>query len=85
MTRKLFTATLGTESNSFSALPTGERNALRLGSKLGIDPVARRVVVVKSMQHFHAAFAPLAAEVLYVAAHGTLMPDFRASLRCESR
>jgi microcystin degradation protein MlrC len=30
------------------------------------------------MQHFHAAFAPLAAEVLYVAAGGSLMPDFAA-------
>ncbi|TVQ33554.1 MAG: M81 family peptidase [Geminicoccaceae bacterium] len=45
---------------------------------VGIDPATKRVVVVKSMQHFHAAFAPLAAEVLYVAAAGALMPDFGA-------
>ncbi|MFW5681057.1 MAG: M81 family metallopeptidase [Pseudomonadota bacterium] len=45
---------------------------------VGIDPASRRIVVVKSMQHFHAAFAPLAAEVLYVAAGGSLMPDFGA-------
>ncbi len=45
---------------------------------VGIDPAAKRVVVVKSMQHFHAAFAPLAAEVVYVAAPGALVPDFTA-------
>ncbi len=45
---------------------------------VGIDPATKRVLVVKSMQHFHAAFAPLATEVLYVAAPGALMPDFTA-------
>jgi microcystin degradation protein MlrC len=46
-------------------------------SKLGIDPLKKKVLVVKSMQHFHAAFAPIAAEVVYVAAPGTLAWDFR--------
>jgi len=45
-------------------------------SNLGIDPVQKRVVVVKSSQHFYAAFAPIAAEVLYAAAPGTIMPNF---------
>lgn len=45
--------------------------------KLGIDYRAKRALVVKSMQHFHAAFAPIAAEILYVAAPGTLAWDFR--------
>ena len=47
-------------------------------SNLGIDPRQKRVLVVKSMQHFYAGFAPVAAEIFYVAAPGALMPDFRA-------
>ena len=30
----------------------------------GIDPAARRVVALKSMQHFRAAFAPIAGEII---------------------
>ncbi len=45
---------------------------------LGIDAAAKRVVVVKSMQHFHAAYAPIAAEILYVAVPGAVAPDFLA-------
>jgi microcystin degradation protein MlrC len=30
-------------------------------TKLGVDPSAKKVVVVKSMQHFHAAYAPIAS------------------------
>jgi len=43
---------------------------------LGIDLTALRGIVVKSSQHFHAAFAPLASEVLYVASPGLLDTDF---------
>jgi microcystin degradation protein MlrC len=46
-------------------------------TKLGIDPSKKKVVVVKSMQHFHAAYAPIASEVLYVAAPGALVPDWK--------
>jgi microcystin degradation protein MlrC len=45
-------------------------------TRLGIDPSTKRVVVVKSMQHFHAAYAPIASEVVYVAAPGALVPDW---------
>jgi microcystin degradation protein MlrC len=45
-------------------------------TKLGVDPSAKKVVVVKSMQHFHAAYAPIASEVVYVAAPGALVPDW---------
>jgi len=45
-------------------------------AKLGIDIAEKKLVVVKSMQHFHASFAPGAADVLYVAAPGALTPDF---------
>ena len=43
---------------------------------VGIDPAQRHVVVVKSTQHFYAAFAPLAAQVAYIAAPGVVAPDF---------
>jgi len=45
---------------------------------LGIPLKARKIIVVKSMQHFHAAFAPLAADVLYVTSASAIPPDFAA-------
>jgi len=42
---------------------------------LGIDLASRRAIVVKSSQHFHAAFAPLASEVHYVDTPGLLRID----------
>ncbi len=47
-------------------------------TNLGLDPFARRAVIVKSTQHFHAAFAPHAARVIYVASPGAIAPDFAA-------
>lgn len=47
-------------------------------SAVGLDPAARKMVVVKSTQHFHAGFAPIAREILYVAAPGAIAPDFAA-------
>ena len=43
---------------------------------LGVDLSTCRGIVVKSSQHFHAAFAPLASEVLYVESPGLLNTDF---------
>ena len=45
-------------------------------TNLGIEPATQRVIVVKSMQHFYAAFAPLASDILYVAVPGTVAPNF---------
>ncbi|GJD47831.1 hypothetical protein OPKNFCMD_0543 [Methylobacterium crusticola] len=45
---------------------------------LGLALDDKRIVVVKSMQHFHAAFAPVASRVLYVAAPGACPPDYAA-------
>ena len=45
-------------------------------SNLGIDPKRNRILVVKSMQHFHAAFAPIASKILYVDTPGALVSDF---------
>jgi len=47
-------------------------------SHVGIDAAKKRVVVVKSMQHFHAAYAPIASEILYVAVPGAVTPDLLA-------
>ena len=43
---------------------------------LGIDLGAAHIVVVKSTQHFHAAFAPLASDILYAETPGALSMDF---------
>ncbi|MCG8694466.1 MAG: M81 family metallopeptidase [Minwuiales bacterium] len=45
-------------------------------TNLGLDPAERKIVVVKSTQHFYAGFAPIAAAVLYVAAPGAIVPEF---------
>jgi microcystin degradation protein MlrC len=44
---------------------------------LGIEPTSRHILVVKSVQHFHKAFAPIAGEVIYMAAPGAVAPDPR--------
>lgn len=44
-------------------------------TNVGIDPYQKQILVVKSMQHFYAAFAPIAAQILYVSAPGALVPD----------
>lgn len=46
-------------------------------TKLGLDLSTRRVVVVKSIQHFHAGFAPIASDILYASGPGALRADFR--------
>lgn len=43
---------------------------------IGLDPKRARAVVVKSTNHFHAAFAPIAKNMLFVASPGALNPDF---------
>lgn len=42
---------------------------------LGINLSAKRAVVVKSSQHFHASFAPIASRVLYADTPGLLRSD----------
>lgn len=43
---------------------------------LGLDPATQRILVVKSNQHFHAGFAPIAGDVLYASSPGALSQDF---------
>ena len=45
-------------------------------TNLGLDPRTHKVVIVKSAQHFHAGFAPIAREIIYVAGPGVVAPDF---------
>ena len=48
-----------------------------LFSALGIDPTCERVLVVKSNQHFNAAFAPISEAVLFATGRGLLATDYR--------
>ena len=41
----------------------------------GIDPAAKSVLVVKSVQHFRAAYAPIAREIVVVDSGGICSPD----------
>ena len=44
----------------------------------GIDPAARRVLALKSIHHFRAAFAPVAGRIALVEAGGLVSTDFAA-------
>jgi microcystin degradation protein MlrC len=50
---------------------------LELFTNLGIDPRARKLVVVKSTNHFRAAFGPIAKKVMYIDTDGPLSRDYR--------
>jgi microcystin degradation protein MlrC len=50
---------------------------LELFTNLGIDPRTRRIVVVKSTNHFMAAFGPIAKRVIYVDSDAPLARDYR--------
>jgi microcystin degradation protein MlrC len=50
---------------------------LELFTNLGIDPRARKLVVVKSTNHFMAAFGPIARKVIYVDSGGPLNRNYR--------
>lgn len=45
-------------------------------TQVGIDALNKRIIVVKSMQHFHAGYGPIARQVMYIAAPGALVPHF---------
>jgi microcystin degradation protein MlrC len=44
----------------------------------GVDLSTKRLIIVKSMQHFHAAFAPIAKRVIYMGGPGTAARDFKS-------
>ena len=45
---------------------------------LGIDLQGKTIVAVKSSQHFHGGFAPIASKVIRAATHGAIQMDFAA-------
>jgi microcystin degradation protein MlrC len=48
-----------------------------LFSNLGIDPMAKRILVIKSTNHFYGAFAPIAHAIVYAAVEGPYPNDPR--------
>ena len=50
---------------------------LELFTNLGIDPRAKKLVVVKSTNHFMAAFGPIAKKVIYIDSDAPLTRDYR--------
>jgi microcystin degradation protein MlrC len=46
-----------------------------LFTDFGVELEGKRLILVKSSQHFYAAFAPIAKEVLYCGAPGAIAPD----------
>ncbi|MBL8698311.1 MAG: M81 family metallopeptidase [Alphaproteobacteria bacterium] len=47
-------------------------------TKLGLDVSQRKIIVVKSTQHFFAGYAPIAKDVRYVATPGAIGPTFES-------
>jgi microcystin degradation protein MlrC len=45
---------------------------------LGIELMTKKIVAVKSSQHFYGGFAPIASKVIRVATHGAIQMDFAA-------
>ncbi|MDD9856239.1 MAG: M81 family metallopeptidase [Gammaproteobacteria bacterium] len=50
-----------------------------LFSNFGLDPASMRILVVKSTNHFHDAFAPLASDILYASVDGYYPNDPRTN------
>ncbi|MDE0429214.1 MAG: M81 family metallopeptidase [Caldilineaceae bacterium] len=45
-------------------------------TNFGIDVASKRILVVKSSQHFFAGYAPIASEIIYMAAPGAVAPRY---------
>jgi len=48
-----------------------------LFTKIGVDLAAKKLIVVKSSQHFYASFSKVAKKVIYVAAPGAVTVDLK--------
>ncbi|OSJ19442.1 microcystin LR degradation protein MlrC-like protein [Bradyrhizobium canariense] len=53
---------------------------LELFTNVGIDPLAQKMVVVKSTSHFSVAYGPIAKKILYIDCGGALSRDYRKIL-----
>jgi len=49
-----------------------------LFTQLGVDLAAKKIIVVKSSQHFHAAFSKVAKHIIYIGAPGAVTLDLNA-------
>jgi microcystin degradation protein MlrC len=49
-----------------------------LFSQLGVDLAAMKIIVVKSSQHFHAAYSKVAKHIIYVGAPGVVSADLKS-------
>lgn len=56
----------------------GQVFGLQVFSNFGLDPLKYSMMVVKSTQHFYAAYGPIAQQVLYMQAPGALTPDYQS-------
>lgn len=56
----------------------GQANDLGQFTSLGVDPTSKSTLIVKSMQHFRAAFEPIAREVIEVDTGALSTRDFKA-------
>jgi len=54
-----------------------QATGLELFTNVGIDPTQKKIVVVKSTNHFMAAYGPIAKKVVYVESSGPLRRDHR--------
>ena len=45
-------------------------------TNLGVDVTNKHILVVKSSQHFYAGFAPIASQIIYMAAPGAVAPRY---------
>ena len=45
-------------------------------TNLGVDVQKKHILVVKSSQHFYAGFAPIASQIIYMAAPGAVAPRY---------
>jgi microcystin degradation protein MlrC len=54
-----------------------QATGLELFTNLGIDPRQKKIVVVKSTNHFMAAYGPIAKKVIYIESSGPLRRDHR--------
>ncbi len=45
-------------------------------TNVGINPTQKKILIVKSMHHFYAGFAPIASRIIHCATPGAVAPDF---------
>ncbi|HEY7611269.1 MAG TPA: M81 family metallopeptidase [Alphaproteobacteria bacterium] len=72
------TAGRGCEIDVVLTSVRGQAFGLDLFAAHGVDLAEKRLVVVKSSQHFNAAFGPIAKAVFYIAGPGAIAFDFAA-------